>query len=293
LIILHFFSLKITKRKALVFSNFEAIERFTSEKILSKNLILLTMRVLAFLFLILAITGINLNYIGETSDFDFILAIDSSGSMLATDYEPNRLEAAKNAALEFVDYIPSNIKVGVVSFAGAGFIKTKPTLDHSEVKKTIKDLNIELTGGTAIGDAIVTSTNLLMIEDKPKVIVLLTDGQNNIGITLDEAINYANFNNILINTIGIGTKEGGYFTNYNESVVSVIDEESLKKIAEKTNGKYYWAENSEKLKEAYKEIADTKEKRISLNLSLYLMLIGILILIIEFTLMNTKYRTIP
>lgn len=293
MILIHFFSFKITKQKALVFANFEAIEKFVGKKILSKNFILLILRILVVLFLIMAISGARLQYTGKASDYDFILTIDSSGSMLANDYSPNRMTAAKNAALYFINSLPVGSNIGIVSFSGASFIKTRLNSDLNEAKGIIENLEIETVGGTAIGDALIVSTNLLSESKKAKVIVLMTDGQNNIGASLEEAITYINENGVLVHTIGIGTKEGGSFENYNESVISKLDEEGLMNIAKQTGGKYYLAKSEEELNNAFKEISSVRKQKVELNMVVPFMLIGIAILLFEWSLMNSRYRTIP
>ena len=289
----HIFSLKITKRKALAFANFEAIERFSHTKILSKNLVLLALRVLSITLIILAVASINYSYIGEIAEMNFILAIDASGSMLATDFTPNRFEAAKSSALEFIDVLPFETKVGLVTFSGASFIKIKPTKDEFIIKEAIKNIETELVAGTAIGDAIITSTNILLAEQPPNSLILITDGQNNIGASIQEAVEYSKNHNIMINTIGIGTEEGGTFENYNESIISIINYKDLEFIASETNGKSFLVSNEQDMKKAYSEIADVKEGSKTIELKNYLLILGIVILSIEWILLSSKYRTIP
>ncbi len=291
MVLAHYLSLRFTRRKALKFANFPAIERVTGKRILSKNYALLALRLATLCLLVLAVSGTVLWYEGRTSDFDFVLAIDSSGSMLATDYTPNRLEAAKEAALLFVDSLPERSTVGVVSFAGVSFIKQKPTSDPERIREAIKNISIELVGGTAIGSAIITSSNLLAESERAKVLILLTDGQNNVGPSIDTAIKYANENHVTINTIGIGTEEGGTFPNL--TFVSRLNPESLKLISNSTGGRYYEAKNKTELAEVYKEIALSSIQKISVNLSFYFLFLAILLLFIEWGLANTKYRTLP
>ncbi|HLC56731.1 MAG TPA: VWA domain-containing protein [Candidatus Nanoarchaeia archaeon] len=290
---LHFFTLKLSRKKALEFANFEAIERFMGYKILSKNLILLILRLFAILFIIMAIVGINYGYIGKVTDRTFIIAIDSSGSMLATDYNPNRFEAGKEAAINFVDVLPQGTEIGLVSFSGSSLINAVPTIDKVRVTNEIKAMDISLIGGTAIGDVMITSGNLLLNNKKSKIIVLLTDGQSNVGASIEEGVSYLNGNNIVVDTIGIGSLEGGSFVNYNESVTSKLDEEGLKFIAERTNGKYFRAVDKEGLDNAYKEIAEIKEGKNTIDLTFYSLILGLIILLIEWLLINTKFRTLP
>ena len=291
MVLAHYLSLRYTRRRALKFANYPAIERITGKRILSKNYTLLAIRLTTLCLLVLAVSGTVLWYEGRTSDFDFMLAIDASGSMLATDYAPNRLEAAKNAANLFVDNLPGKSTVGVISFAGVSFIKQKPTSDIEKVKNAIKNISIEIVGGTAIGSAIITSSNLLAESDRAKVLILLTDGQNNVGPSIDTAVDYANGNHLTINTIGIGTEEGGEFPNL--TFVSRLDPTTLKLISNSTGGKYYEAKNETELENAYKEIALSSTQKLSIDLSLYFLFIAIVLLFVEWGLANTKYRTLP
>lgn len=293
LVLIYFFSLKLSRRKALIFANFEAIEKFAHKKILSKNLTLLILRCLAIIFLVFSVVGIKYNYDAKVSSFSYVIAIDSSGSMLALDIPPNRLEAAKDSAIAFIQALPLNSKVGIVDFSGATFIRSTIIQDKEKIIESIRHINISLVGGTAIGDAIITSTNLLTSATQARAVIILTDGQNNVGATTPEAIDFANYNNIIINTIAVGTKEGGFFKSYNESVTSIVDEESLKQIAGFTKGKYFLGDSPKALVDAFNSINDLKQGKIAFDVSLYSLFIGISILLLEFILFNTKFRTLP
>ena len=291
MILAHFFSLRHTRRKALKFANFIAIEEVTGERILSKNYLLLGIRLVVLFFLILAVAGTSIWLIGDRSNYDFVLTIDSSGSMLAQDFSPNRIEAAKCAANVFVDSVPTDTTIGVVSFAGVTFIKQKPTSDLNDVRNSIDNISVSNIGGTGIGSALINSINLMTDSDKENVILLITDGQNNVGPSIKEAINYAKDSHVIIHTIGIGTPEGGHFPNL--TFVSKLDEYTLEVIANSTSGDYYRAENTTELENIYREIAETSEQAHAIDLSLYLLLTAVILLFVEWGLVNTKYRTIP
>lgn len=293
MVLAHFVSLKFIVRKALKFANFRAIEYVTGMRILSKNYLLLAMRIGTVVLIIMAVSGVTLWYEGEGAEMDFVLAIDSSGSMLATDYEPNRLESAKESALLFMDSLPVYSEVGVISFAGVSFIKERQTSDSYKVKKAIENISIEMVGGTAIGSAIISSTNLFTNPDRAKFIVLLTDGQNNVGPTVEEAIEYANQNHVTIHTIGIGTEEGGGFGDINLTFLSRLDTETLQKIANETQGNYYEATDESELASAYEEIATSSFQKMSFDLSMLFLVIAVVMLFVEWSLINTKYRTLP
>ncbi|MEK6907073.1 MAG: VWA domain-containing protein, partial [Nanoarchaeota archaeon] len=285
LLIIHFASLKSTKRKALKFANFEAIERVTGGEILSKNLSLLTIRLMIVTLFVLALSGMIYWYSGPGSDFNFVLAIDASSSMLATDLTPDRLEAAKVRAEEFLDLISPNSKVGVISFAGTSTVETELSSEFLKVKNAIGGIEARNIGGTDPGEAILTSTNLFLQTNKPGVIVLLTDGQGNVGLSLEQAVKYAQEKGVLIYTIGVGTEQGGIYVG---NVSLKINEESLKFIAESTDGKYFRAESDKSLKDAYEKIAAITETRIKRELGIPFLVISLLLIMLEWFMINTK-----
>jgi len=200
-----------------------------------------------------------------TRGIDIVMAIDVSASMLAKDLKPNRLEALKKVAAEFIIGRP-NDRIGLVEYAGESYTKTPITSDKAIVLRSLKEIkyNTIIEGGTAIGMGLATAVNRIKdSKAKSKVIILLTDGVNNSGfidpITASElAVEYG----IKTYTIGLGTngmalspfaiKRDGCF-EYRRLKVE-IDEELLKEIAEVTGGQYFRATDNKKLKEIYKEI---------------------------------------
>jgi Ca-activated chloride channel family protein len=292
LIIIHFVTLRRVKRRALKFANFEAIERVTGSEILSKNVLLLYIRLLIILCIILAIAGPTLWYSGKASSLDYVLAIDASSSMAADDLKPNRLEVAKDAAATFVDLLKSTAEVGVVSFSGSSFVEQELTSDFIKVKNAISGIGIKYVGGTDILDAVVTSVDVLVAGKKLKTVILLTDGQLNIG-TVDDIIDYARKNGVAVYTIGIGTVTGGKMPLGNAGLYSKLDENILQAIAYGTGGAYHKVENKQELLIAFSSIAVSSTTRVSFNASPTLIIIALLLLLIEWFLINTRYRTLP
>ncbi len=284
---IHFFSLKHIRRRALSFANFDAIEKVLGTEIISKNLTLLYLRIAILLFVFLSLSGPSLIYPGLIADSDFVLTIDASASMMADDMLPNRLEVAKETAIDFVDSLQGQSSIGVVTFSGASYIERLPTDDLALVKSTIRGISKKQIGGTDISNAILTSINLLRNSDKGKVVVLITDGQINTGY-INEALRYAG--DTTIYTIGMGTAEGGEFV---EDSISKIDDNTLQLIANYTHGKYYQATSKEELKKAYSEIAHLKQGERKLDLTSICLIIAVLLIILDWILINTKYRTLP
>jgi len=194
---------------------------------------------------------------------DLILAMDLSQSMLARDFKPNRLESAKEVAIDFVGSRPFD-RIGVVAFEGEAFTQVPITTDHVVVKNGLSELTTGLLeSGTAIGSGLAVAVNRLRAsEAKSKVIILLTDGENTAGqIEPIDAAQLAKLNGIKVYTIGVGTIGKAKFpiTLSNgqtrmEWMDVRIDEETLKGIAEATGGRYFRATNDDKLMEIYSEI---------------------------------------
>lgn len=201
---------------------------------------------------------------------DIVMAIDVSASMLARDFEPNRLESVKEVGAEFIENRPTD-RIGLVLFAGESFTKTPITSDKGIALRAIEEIEYSdvLQNGTAIGSGLATAVNRLKDSDaESKVIILLTDGVNNSGfidpkIASELAVEF----DIKTYTIGVGSNgnaltpvdvapNGGF--RYGVQKVE-IDEALLQQIASDTGGKYFRATNNEKLEEIYEEI-DSLEK---------------------------------
>lgn len=200
---------------------------------------------------------------------DIILTIDISTSMLAQDFKPNRLEAAKSVAKDFIKGRKGD-RIGLVLFAGQAFTASPATLDYpilnEQIDKVTCDVNIE--SGTAIGVGLGTAVTRLRNDSIPsKVIILLTDGSNNAGtISPEEAAELALAKNIRVYTIGVGsmgvapTPVMTPFGIHYQNMPVEIDEMTLTKIAQRTNGRYFRATDEKSLANIYKEI-DKMEKR--------------------------------
>ncbi len=292
MIALHFFLMKYTRRRAVVFANFQALKRVTGGMILSKNVTLLIVRVLIVLLLTLAVSGMTVWIKAPTSTFDYVIAVDDSSSMLAKDFQPDRITAAKETAKEFVDSVTSDVKIGVVSFAGVPKVENTLTDDREKVKETIDKIKISAIGGTDISSAIITSANML-VEDKNRArsVILITDGRQTTGGPLSEAIKYARSKEVTVSAIGMATKEGGSFET--SKLLSTIDEEALTAIAIQTGGKFIKAGNKEEMKAAFNTIISQTEQNLPHPLQVWLLGIGLLLLFLEWGLINTRFRTLP
>ena len=204
-----------------------------------------------------------------TEGVDIVLAIDISGSMLARDFRPDRLTAAKEVAAQFVANRQGD-RIGLVVFAGEAFTQTPLTTDQSTLQTLLGRLRSGVVeDGTAIGNGLATAVNRLRESDsKSKVIILLTDGVNNSGHIAPKTVaEIAKEQNIKVYTIGLGRNGTAPYPVFDErgrEVYTVdmkveIDEKILEAIAEQTGGEYFRATNKSALEEIYKKI-DSMEK---------------------------------
>ncbi|MBL0328961.1 MAG: VWA domain-containing protein [Bacteroidetes bacterium] len=245
----------------------------------------------------------------KTEGIDIVIALDISSSMLAKDFKPNRLEAAEELAVKFIDSRP-NDRIGLVIFSGESFTQCPLTSDHDVIKNLFTGIKLGmLADGTAIGNGLATSVSRIKdSKAKSKVVILLTDGVNNQGsVAPITAAEIAKAFGIRVYTIGLGTMgkalsfagiypDGSYAYEYADVV---IDEKTLTEIADMTGAKYFRATDNDKLKEVYKEI-DRLEKTIFeeknfTNKSEHFLpfaIAAVILLLIEFLLKNTILKSI-
>lgn len=244
----------------------------------------------------------------ESEGIDIVIAVDISGSMLAEDFAPNRMHAAKETALEFISMRPTD-RIGITLFSGESFTLSPPTTDHASLAGLLEAVSTGMVeDGTAIGDGIATAINRLRNSQAvSRVIILLTDGINNAGVIDPRtSAEMARLLGIRIYTIGVGS-EGLVpfpvetpFGIRREMVEMPIDDELLNSIAEETGGKYFWAGTMDKLRQIYREI-DTMERTRTEITELEvrhdeffpLLLLALALLILEFLLRNTWLKSNP
>lgn len=239
---------------------------------------------------------------------DIVMAMDISSSMLAEDLKPNRLEAAKEVAIDFIEGRP-NDRVGLVVFAGETFTQVPLTTDHTVVKNLFKEIKSGMIeDGTAIGDGLATAVSRLR-ESKAisKVIIMLTDGVNNTGaVDPVSAAEIAQLYGIRIYAIGVGSMgtapypvQTPYGLRHQDMEVE-IDEQLLENVADMTEGKYFRATSNNKLEDIYKEIDELEKSKIDVTEFhkkseefFPFVLIALLLFSLEILLKNTVFRTTP
>ena len=273
--------------------------------------VLFALRVLAIAFLIFALARPQSDNSWQTYNsegIDIMLALDISGSMLARDFEPDRLEAAKEVATKFVLERPQD-RIGLVVFSGESFTQSPLTTDKAVLVNLMKDLKSGMIeDGTAIGLGLANAVNRIKdSKAKSKVIILLTDGVNNRGaIAPMTAAELAKTFGIRVYTIGVGSLGKAPYPVQTpwgiqlQNMPVEIDEDILTQIADMTGGKYFRATDNKKLEQIYSEIDQLEKSKIEVKhfskkdeQYFLFALIGVLLLIVEALGKYTLLRKIP
>lgn len=268
------------------------------------------LRVMALVAIIVALARPQSSSVNETMDsegIDIMLSIDVSGSMLAEDLKPNRIEAAKKVAMNFVEGREGD-RMGLVIFSGESFTMCPITIDHGVLLQQISNIRSGLlVDGTAIGMGLATGVDRLRkTTGKSRVLILLTDGVNNTGlIDPATALEIAKAYKVRVYTIGVGTQgQAPYprqtpFGMQKQMMPVQIDEALLRKIASETGGKYYRATTNNSLEAIYKEIDKLEKSKVEINsykqyaeLFFPFAMLAVICLALEMLLRYTVFRSV-
>jgi len=305
------------RQAAFLYSSVQLIKDVSQSSRASTGRILLAMRWLA---LALFIVGLARPQYTESetsvkaSGIDIVVALDLSGSMESEDFQlrgqrVNRLDVAKDVLRQFIDKRPSD-RIGLVAFAGKAYIASPMTLDHSFLRQNLDRLALHtIEDSTAIGSGLSAAVNRLReLQSKSKIVILMTDGQNNAGkippLTAAEA---AQALSVKVYTIGVGTRgtapmprQDMFGRKVYVQVPVDIDEKTLQEIADKTGGKYYRADSTATLQKIYDEIdqlekteAEVKKYVRVEELFPWAVVPGLFLLLLEILLNHTVWRRLP
>ena len=303
---------------AFLYSSVRLVEGLTQTRRSRAGAFLAALRWLVLALFIVALAQPRLMKSATTvkaSGVDIVVALDMSGSMVSEDFEVrggrvNRFNMARAVLKQFIDQRP-NDRIGLVVFAAQAFIATPLTLDHDFLQENLDRLEIGTINAdqTAIGDALSTALNRLReLKSKSKIVILMTDGQNNAGkvdpLTAAEA---AQALGVKVYTIGVGMRGEAPMPvrdvfgrkTYQMQPVD-IDEDTLQKIADRTGGKYYRADNAERFHQIYAEIDKLEKTEAVINkfaqfdeLFPWFVACGLAILLVEVVLGQTVLRRLP
>jgi Ca-activated chloride channel family protein len=301
----------IKSNPSVTYSNIHAFDKIkpSYKNFLMHAMFALRMAAVALIILALARPQSTNKWKNVTSEgIDIVIALDISGSMLAEDFKPNRIEAAKDVAAEFINGRPDD-RIGLVIFSAESFTQCPLTTDHAVLLNLFRGIRSGMIeDGTAIGLGLANAVNRLKdSKSMSKVVILLTDGVNNQGsIAPLTAAEIAKVFKIRVYTIGIGTNgvapypvQTPFGTQYQDMEVQ-IDEAMLKQISQMTDAKYFRATNNQKLREIYKEIDKMEKSRVEVreykkhhDEFFIFGLVALILLLVDILTRNTLLKTIP
>lgn len=251
LFVIHHFS---NKRSLFIFSEAKLIDNINVSRIGLRKFIVYSLDIFVIFILFLALGRPQYPITLPVSGYSVGIIVDISGSMMATDFFPSRIAVAKDVAKIFINKLSGNFEACLVTFNNNVFVNQPLTSSKEDLLLSLTKVDADY-GGTAIGDAIMTTLAVLEGSQMPhKVIVLLTDGENNYGIDPIQAAQRARDKKIPIYCIGMGTPSGAYIPGIPYPVR--IDETTLKEIARITGGEYFWGNSPSSLKKIYSNLAE-------------------------------------
>ena len=288
---------RIRRERVIKLGNFYTLKKVQGFRVAIPHPYLLIAKIIIVTLLFLVATdSIQINLVKPVTDTDFVIALDTSQTMLMPDYNPNRLGAAKMESIQWLNKLPAISEIGVIQFSDNAVPVVQPTTDFNKVVRGIKSVSVNLnTSGTAMGDAIILADSMLSKSSRQKVLVIITDGQSNVGVNVYDAADKVKRDGIKIYAIGIGdnaqtTKfiqefkklisEKGYNISNMDIASSDLNMTMLNEITSKTGGKAFSISNTVDFEDAFKSIV-TKNEAVSLNSVYYILLFIVALELVE------------
>ena len=272
----------------MVFGNFAAMERFYDIEFFSKNFLALYINLIILVLLIFSLAGTSISFDASSSAFSFVITVDTSESMSAIDVSPNRLGAAIIEAKNFVDLLPVGVEIGVIGFSGDALVYQELDSSKLKAKMALDELTFGSVQGTNVYNAVV-SANKLFGKEQMKSVILISDGQLNVE-DAPRIIRYMNTNNLMVNTIAVGTIEGGV-TNFN--TISKSDEDFLKSLAFNSGGQFFRVNDINEMGESFNSLVNKISKQVTIDLTFYFLLVAVFLFSILWVLYNLRFKVVP
>ncbi len=296
LIAITIYTKKMQRARAMKFGNYETLKKVAGENFIQTSYILELIKLGAVSMLILGVSGPQLVQEETVADASYVIALDSSSSMFTTDISPTRFDAAKEISRGLINDMTNNTRLGIVTYSGNVQTESEVSRNLPEKRRVLRNVSIGETAGTAIGDAIISSGTLLENYEK-KRIVLITDGENNVGSSMNESLRYAKNQNISVYTIGLGTNQSqesqfGTIRGENASRADFpnLNLDQLRRLSNSTGGKSVFVSENTGIQPGFINIQKENVKTDISNLFVFL---GCLILITEWALKSTGLEVIP
>ncbi|WEL19271.1 vWA domain-containing protein [Candidatus Nanohalococcus occultus] len=287
---------KKNRQRAMKFGNYETLQKVAGKDFLKSSHVMLVTRLGALTLLMIGLSNPVLVQEVSDTDSDYVLAIDSSSSMLESDIRPTRFQASKDISKKFVRRLGNQSSIGIVSFAGTADKVQSPTRTRPEIFDAIDSVEIGSSAGTAIGSAVSVSSSMLD-DERNKTVVLITDGRNNAGISINESIKLANEQNVTVHTIGLGERNRSVDRyeiidgeNASQAAFPNLDVEQLSSISNSTGGEFTTASNSSALEDA---LINLEKSEARTDISTFFIIGAAILLLLEWVLGNTKYSVLP
>jgi Ca-activated chloride channel family protein len=289
------------KQRAMKFGNYSTLEKVAGRNFLKSSSLLLITKLGAITLLVIGISNPVIVENVSSTEKDYVLAADVSGSMIQGDLDPNRLGAAKRGLKSFVDATGNETSIAVVSFSGSVSTEQELTADEQEARQGIDALSLGESGGTAIGDAIFSSVSTALQSSGRAEVILVTDGRKTIGSDVNSSIRFARQNNVTVNTYGIGSQrnttqefgtieQGDTEVNASRRSFPNLDTAQLERVADETGGNFTVVESSTGLEKGLVELEEEKRRR---DISRFFVFGALALLLLEWVLGNTRFDILP
>lgn len=296
-ILLFLYARRQKKQRAMKFGNYKTLKKVAGKNFIESSKILFALHLVAITALVIGVSSPTLVKQQPTASSDYAIAMDVSGSMFTGDIEPDRFQAAKQASQDFITTLGNNSRVGVVAFAGQIESTTDGLVPAPVARQHIRDLEIGQNPGTAIGDGIVAATNMLIESNRTRRIILITDGENNEGIGINESIELAQRHETAIFAVGIGstanqTEDYTDLTEANESRAQFpnLNRDSLERLSSETGGNATFVSDRAGFQSALVEMTHDEQHT---DLTVIFVMLGVLLLLIDWVFKTTGYAPLP
>ena len=297
-ILLFLYSRRTDKERAMKFGNFDTLKKISGGNFLRSNDIIMIIRILGLTLLLIGLSSPLLIHQSMGVNSDFVIALDSSASMFTGDIEPNRFDAAKEVSKDFVSQLGNSSRVGLISYAGSVNQSHEMSRDRYSVIGRIDSVGIGEEAGTATGDAVAAAASMLAGSKKNRTVIVITDGRNTVGQSINDSADFARRQNVTVNTIGIGNiseEERDDFEIINGNNASQmqfpnLNRNGLNYLANTTGGEAVFVSSRDGLESAFVEL---EEKQVEEDISKWFFLLAGALMVIEAVFRSTNFQVIP